>query len=394
MPVGGRDPDRRAGFLPCRDDEAGRRLITHPDVDAVVLTGSIDTASMFLDWRPDLRLLAETSGKNAIVVTAAADLDVAVADLVRSAFGHAGQKCSAASLAIVERSVLDDGRFLRKLADATRTLVVGPAADPATEVGPLIRPPSPALARALTTLDPGEAWLVRPAPVGDDPQLWSPGIKTRVQPGSWFHHTECFGPMLGIMAADDLDAAIELQNSTGFGLTAGLESLDPSEIRRWLDRVEAGNVYVNRPITGAIVRRQPFGGWKQSSVGPTAKAGGPGYVPALCHWSDTVPDRLALARTSYPAAWSRVEAGEDPSALRAEINLLRHRPLPSVVLRVEVDADPVDVELCLLAASTVGTAVRVSEGDDDLADDLAGSARLRILGTPSEPPGARRTGRA
>jgi RHH-type proline utilization regulon transcriptional repressor/proline dehydrogenase/delta 1-pyrroline-5-carboxylate dehydrogenase len=309
---------------------------------------------------------------------------VAVADLVRSAFGHAGQKCSAASLAIVERSVLDDGRFLRKLADTTRTLVVGAAADPATEVGPLIRPPSPALARALTQLDPGEVWVVEPAPVGDDPQLWSPGIKTGVAPGSWFHHTECFGPVLGIMAADDLDAALALQNSTGFGLTAGLESLDPSEIRRWLDRVEAGNAYVNRPITGAIVRRQPFGGWKQSSVGPTAKAGGPGYVPALCHWSDTVPDRVAVARTTYPAVWSRLEAGEDPSALRAEINLLRHRPLPSVVLRLEADADPVDVELCLLAASTVGTPVRTSEGDDDLADVLAGSARLRILGTPSD----------
>jgi RHH-type proline utilization regulon transcriptional repressor/proline dehydrogenase/delta 1-pyrroline-5-carboxylate dehydrogenase len=185
------------------------------------------------------------------------------------------------------------------------------------------------------------------------------------------------------MAADDLDGALELQNSTGFGLTAGLESLDPREIRRWLDRVEAGNVYVNRPITGAIVRRQPFGGWKQSSVGPTAKAGGPGYVNALCHWSDTAPDRLGAARTSYAAAWPRLEAGEDPSALRAEINLLRHRPLPSVVLRVEADADPIDVELCLLAASTVGTPVRTSAGDDDLAGALTGTARLRILGTPS-----------
>ena len=126
-------------------------------------------------------LLAETSGKNAIVVTAAADLDLAVADIVRSAFGHAGQKCSAASLVIAERAVLADGRFLRKLADATRTLVVGPAGDPATEVGPLIHPPAGPLERALTRLDPGESWLVDPQQLG--PQLWSPGIRTGVRPG-------------------------------------------------------------------------------------------------------------------------------------------------------------------------------------------------------------------
>ena len=305
-------------FLPCRDDEAGRRLITHPHVDAVVLTGSLETAAMFLDWRPDLRLLAETSGKNAIVVTAAADLDVAVADVVRSAFGHAGQKCSAASLAIVERSVLEDGRFLRKLADATRTLVVGGAADPATEVGPLIHAPAPALARALTQLDPGEAWLVRPAPVGDDPQRWSPGIKTGVQAGSWFHHTECFGPVLGIMAADDLEAAIELQNSTGFGLTAGLESLDPGEIRYWLDRVEAGNLYVNRAITGAIVRRQPFGGWSNPPSGRRPRRGGrdtfrpcaAGATPCPTAWPPPAPairwrGRGCRPVRTRPGSWPR-----------------------------------------------------------------------------------------
>ena len=187
--------------MPCPDDEVGRRLITHPDVAAVILTGGLDTARLFLSWRPDLRLHAETSGKNAIVVTAAADLDLAVKDLVHSAFGHAGQKCSAASLAIVEQSVLDDGRLLAKLADATRSLHVGPASDPATDVGPLIHPPIGALERALTRLDEGERWLVRPHQVDDRGYLWAPGIRVGVQPGSFFHQTECFGPVLGIMGA-------------------------------------------------------------------------------------------------------------------------------------------------------------------------------------------------
>ncbi|HEU5308627.1 MAG TPA: bifunctional proline dehydrogenase/L-glutamate gamma-semialdehyde dehydrogenase, partial [Acidimicrobiia bacterium] len=268
-------------LVPADDDDAGRRLITHPDVAAVVLTGAHATARMFLDWRPDLRLQAETSGKNAMVVTACADLDRAVVDLVRSAFGNAGQKCSAASLAIVDASILDDSRFLQRLRDAAATLRVGPADDLATEIGPLIGAPGDDLRRALTTLEPGEEWLLRPEPRSDDHLLWSPGIRVGVQPGSWFARTECFGPVLGIIRAHGVDDAIRIQNTSRFGLTAGLQSLDPDEIARWTERVEAGNLYVNRGITGAIVRRQPFGGWKHSAVGPTAKAGGPNYVATL-----------------------------------------------------------------------------------------------------------------
>jgi RHH-type proline utilization regulon transcriptional repressor/proline dehydrogenase/delta 1-pyrroline-5-carboxylate dehydrogenase len=347
----------------------GRRLVTHDDVDAVVLTGSYETASMFLGWKPTLHLLAETSGKNALVVTAAADLDLAVSDVVRSAFGHAGQKCSAASLLIVERSVLDDGRLLRKLADATRSLVVGPAADPATEVGPLIRPPSGALERALTRLDPGEEWLVAPQQRG--PQLWSPGVRTGVQPGSWFHLTECFGPVLGVMAADDLDHAIALQNGTAFGLTGGLHSLDPADARHWLAHVEVGNAYVNRHITGAIVRRQPFGGWKRSAVGPTAKAGGPGYVPALCRWEGGgTPD--------YAEAWARLREPRDVSGLASEVNVLRHLPLPAVRLVIGPGADCDDVALCRAAAATVGVELR-DDAPHARVLGAVGDAALRAL---------------
>ncbi len=208
-------------FVPCVDGEASRRLITHPEVDAVVLTGSWETARMFWDWRPRLALHAETSGKNAMVITATADLDEAIADLVHSAFGHAGQKCSAASLAIVEAPVYDDSRFLRRLADAVRSLVVGPAWDLATSMGPLIRPPQDPLLDAFTRLGPGERWLVRPAPLDEHRYLWSPGVKAGVAPGSPFHLTECFGPVLGIMRAADLDEAIRWQNQPAYGLTAG-----------------------------------------------------------------------------------------------------------------------------------------------------------------------------
>ena len=118
-------------------------------------------------------------------------------------------------------------------------------------------------------------------------RFWSPGIRTGVQPGSRFHQEEFFGPVLGIMHAHSLAHAIELQNAVAYGLTAGLYTQNPDDLAVWLDRVEAGNLYVNRGITGAIVQRQPFGGWKRSSVGAGTKAGGPNYLVGLGSWRAT-----------------------------------------------------------------------------------------------------------
>ncbi|QAY68947.1 bifunctional proline dehydrogenase/L-glutamate gamma-semialdehyde dehydrogenase [Xylanimonas protaetiae] len=363
-------------FLRVHDRGVARHLVTHDDVARVILTGSIETAELFAGWKPERPVLAETSGKNAIVVTPSADLDLAVADLVRSAFGHAGQKCSAASLAILVGPVGDPStptgeRFRRQLVDAVRSLRVGPATDLATVMGPLTEPAAGKLERALTTLEDGETWLVRPrrldaeaAAAGLDPQrLWTPGLREGVAPGSFFHLTEVFGPVLGLMTADDLDAAIALQNGVAFGLTAGLHSLDDDEVATWCDRVEAGNLYVNRHITGAVVRRQPFGGWKASSVGPGAKAGGPHYVAQLGAWSDAadVPSRtadpaawLAWAEADDERAWAHLAAGHDPSGLRAEENTFRMRPVDRVTVRVGDGALPVEVSRVLAAARRAG----------------------------------------
>ncbi|AYF97943.1 bifunctional proline dehydrogenase/L-glutamate gamma-semialdehyde dehydrogenase [Protaetiibacter intestinalis] len=266
------------------EGELGRRLVASPAVGRVLLTGSYETAALFRSWDPELPLLAETSGKNAIVVTASADLDLAVKDLVTSAFGNAGQKCSAASLAILVGTVGESERFRRQLADAVTSLAVGYPQDPAVTVGPLIEPVAGKLARGLTVLAEGESWLVKPRQLDGTDRLWSPGVRDGVAAGSEFHRTEYFGPVLGLMRAATLDEAIELQNAVPYGLTAGIHSLDAEEVAVWLDRVQAGNLYVNRPVTGAIVRRQPFGGWKRSSVGTGAKAGGPNTLLVLGDW--------------------------------------------------------------------------------------------------------------
>jgi RHH-type proline utilization regulon transcriptional repressor/proline dehydrogenase/delta 1-pyrroline-5-carboxylate dehydrogenase len=151
-----------------------------------------------------------------------------------------------------------------------------------TKVGPLIRPPSGVLEQALKELEPGEEWAVMPRlHVDDNPHLVAPGVKWGVQANSFTHCTELFGPVLGVMEARNLDHAIELVNATGYGLTSGLESLDDREQELWCSRVRAGNLYINRSTTGAIVLRQPFGGMGKSSVGPGIKAGGLNYVVPL-----------------------------------------------------------------------------------------------------------------
>ncbi len=367
-------------FLPAPDGDVGRRLITHPDVDAVVLTGAYETAEMFHVWRPELRLHAETSGKNAIAITATADLDHAVADLVRSAFGHAGQKCSAASLAIIDASLYDDPAVLERIRDAAATLRIGPPGQPATDVGPLIDPPAGALERALGTLEPGETWLLAPECRSDDRRLWSPGIRMGVRPGSWFARTECFGPVLGLVRADDLDHAIEIQNGTGYGLTAGIQALDAAEILRWMDRVEAGNLYVNRGTTGAIVRRQPFGGWKRSAVGPTTKAGGPNYVASLSAWVDDPSigvDRVADRFGGWMRTVGRAEV--DVTGLVAERNLFRYRPLTGGVA-VRYGARTSDRERALIDLAIRSTGCPNVISDVDVEPDAAFAARLASLG--------------
>ena len=367
-------------YLRVPDNEVGRHLITHPRIGAVILTGSFDTATLFKSWKPDLRLFAETSGKNAIVVTPNADLDLAAADLVYSAFGHAGQKCSAASLAILVGSVYESDRFRRQIVDAAQSLIVGDSTDPATDMTPLAADMSDRLERAFTVLDPGERWLLAPENRGG--RTWTPGIKDGVAPGSWFHQTECFGPVLGLMRADDLEDAIELQNGVAFGLTGGIHSLDADELDEWTDRVEVGNAYLNRHITGAIVRRQPFGGWKRSSVGPGAKAGGPNYVAQFGRWQDTsdVTHQSAPASPRVRAIvshfdsdwlttavatdeyWWQHEFGieRDPTGLVFESNVFRYRPRPLVVVRAPERVDSVATARVIAAAVRAGTPVRVS----------------------------------
>ncbi|RPE75600.1 L-proline dehydrogenase [Curtobacterium sp. PhB137] len=375
-------------FLQVSENELGQQLIASPMVDQVILTGAYETAELFRSFRSDLPLLAETSGKNAVIVTPSSDLDLAVKDVVASAFGHAGQKCSAASLVVMVGSVAKSKRFRNQLLDAVSSLTVGSPTDPTTQMGPIIEPASGKLLAGLTTLGAGETWAVEPKQLDETGKLWSPGVRQGVRRGSEFHRTEYFGPILGMMTADTLDEAIDIVNEVDYGLTSGLHSLDPAEIGTWLGRIQAGNLYVNRGITGAIVRRQPFGGWKKSAVGAGTKAGGLNYLLGLGSWAParstaaSVPSApvsafvraagvtspvLDRSLASDEQAWSTLfGTATDVSALSAERNIARYLPFPSVRVRLaavadsDADASVVELVRVVAAALRAGTAIDVS----------------------------------
>ncbi|MCA0345541.1 MAG: bifunctional proline dehydrogenase/L-glutamate gamma-semialdehyde dehydrogenase [Actinobacteria bacterium] len=380
------------------DRELGSKLVADPRVDRLILTGAYETAVAFRELRQDLPILAETSGKNAIIVTPNADLDLAAKDVALSAFGHAGQKCSAASLVILVGSVATSKRFRGQLVDAVKSLRVGTPDNLETQMGTIITAPSGKLLRGLTTLGAGESWLVKPEPLGSDSplardkngenKLWSPGVRDGVQRGSEYHMTEYFGPILGIMTAKTLDEAIDMVNEIDYGLTSGLHSLDRGDIDLWLRRVQAGNAYINRGITGAIVRRQSFGGWKKSAIGAGTKAGGPNYLHGLVDWVDAplaaelraprpaVAPLLTAAQQAGVAGddleWLRAALGSDAAAwddefgvardasqLGIERNVLRYLPV-AVTVRATSDASIAHVVRELGAALAAGAKPELS----------------------------------
>ena len=392
-------PKDLVALAPLEDGDVSRYLVTHEGVGRVVLTASYDTARLFRSWKPDMHLLGETSGKNAIIVTPSADPDLAVRDIVHSAFAHAGQKCSASSLLILVGSAGKSARIARQLVDATASLRVGLPASLDSQVGPVVVPDDEKAVRGLTTLGEGEHWVLKPRYLGDG--LWTPGIRAGVVPGSEFHLTEYFAPVLGVMRVDTLEEAIEAVNDVDYGLTSGLHTLDTEELATWLEGIEAGNLYVNRGITGAIVRRQPFGGWKRSAIGSTTKAGGPSYllglgevepvrdtsasgravsavpvdprVLALCnaaapHMDGADAAELNRAVAADAAAWaSDYGANRDVTGMACERNILRYRPTP-VLVRAGSGTALADTVRVLAAGILAGGPIGLS-----VADQLPGA---------------------
>ena len=377
-------------FVPCSGAATAKMLTNHPDVDFIILTGGTQTGLAILHQRPEVFLAAETGGKNATIVTAMADRDQAIRNVIYSAFGNSGQKCSATSLLILEPEVYSDAGFKKQLVDAARSIATGSPWDFANKMGPLIHPPETDLKKALTTLEPGESWALKPQTVHDNPLMWTPGIKWDVQPNSPTHLTEFFGPLLGVMRAAHLDHAIELVNQTGYGLTSGLESLDPREQQYWKKRVKAGNLYLNRGTTGAVVLRQPFGGMGKSAIGMGMKAGSPQYVAQFMKFEEIRPPAVSPLHKSHPLLklarqWQQKLDWGGFKGITADVKKTI-RALKSYLYHVErdfgreIDYFHLPGQDNILRYLPVGTVVVRLHEDDSLYETLARIAAVKISG--------------
>jgi len=259
--------------------------VNHPDVAVIAFTGSLKVGLLINQQASHTpsganlvkRVIAEMGGKNAIIVDTDADLDEAVKGTVDSAFGYAGQKCSAGSRAIVLDGIYD--QFLARLVEATRSLTVAPADHPGASLGPVIDSESQERIRRFIEKGKTEARLVYEADLGalaNEGFFVGPTIFADVPENSTLAQEEIFGPVLSVIRAKDLDDAIRIANGTKYALTGGVFSRSPEHLAKVKKRFRVGNLYINRKCTGALVDRQPFGGFKLSGIG--SKAGGPDYL--------------------------------------------------------------------------------------------------------------------
>ena len=356
-------------------------LNAHPDVKHVILTGGTDTAFRLLQNSPRTPLAAETGGKNAIIVTAHADQDHAILNIVTSAFGNAGQKCSACSLLLLDKQIYNDESFKAKLVDAVTSLRTGSVWDTMNYVGPMIDNRNDKLLHAIEHLEPGESWLVAPVFADEKKYILKPTVKWGVRPGSYTFETELFAPLLAVVCCENIHEAIRLANSSEYGLTAGLQSLNGNEQMLWKETIQAGNLYINRGITGAIVRRQPFGGMKRSAFGSGIKAGGPNYVTCFARFAENKITRQAPSQPLFAAwldndndrkridcAYANYEQAADDVFLRerdvcniyGEENIFRYRNLDRVGFRAAEADHLTDLLLVMIAAHTVQTPLTLS----------------------------------
>ncbi len=387
-------------FVPTSGTLAGKQLIPNPAVDFVIFTGGETTAYGMIKARPDIHLSAETGGKDATIVTALSDRDQAVKNVVASAFNNSGQKCSATSLLVLEKELYEDKSFKRTLIDAAASLEVGSVWDFKNRIGALVHPPKGDLKRALDELEKHEHWALEPRYADENnPYMLKPSIRWGTRSGDFCHMNELFGPVLSVMCADNLDDAIEKVNATGYGLTSGLESLDEREQNIWKEKLLAGNLYINRMTTGAIVLRQPFGGMRKSAIGSGKKAGGLNYVSQFMQlhfdgsydnersnhaYIDTIESLLSVSGSfsqevkksletlSNFAYWLEKEflQEHDYANVRGESNVIRYLPLKRVLLRCEEADSLYEILSSIAAAKMCGASVHLSIPNDARSEAL------------------------
>ncbi|SQH70990.1 bifunctional proline dehydrogenase/L-glutamate gamma-semialdehyde dehydrogenase [Helicobacter mustelae] len=373
-------------YLPSHGSDISKFLLKNPLIDFCVFTGGEESAYKMLESNPTLLLSAETGGKNATIVTKMADRDAAIKNIIHSAFSNSGQKCSATSLLILEEEVYHDENFKKTLVDAAKSLSVGNPFVLKNKLGALADSINDKVKRAIRELEEGESWALEPRFIENHPYLMTPGIKYGVKEDSFMHQTELFAPILGVMCAKDLKDAIEISNATGYGLTSALESLDQREWEYYCTNIQAGNLYINKPTTGAIVLRQPFGGIKKSAIGFGRKVGIYNYITQFLHiHQEEIPEQysshpLEQALTAiakeipketleilkkmignfahhYEQEFSQ---SKEYITIRGEDNLFSYTPIRNLIYRVSQEDRLIDVFGIIIASLIAKVPICVS----------------------------------
>lgn len=355
-------PHNALGFLPADESAYQSFLEDQTPFDAVILTGSNNTAQALLKMNPNLPLYAETGGKNSTYIEALSDHEQAISDFIQSAYSNAGQKCSASSLLILQEELYHDKGFKHKLKDAIESLKVGNPWEFDTRVGYLSDPVNDRILKLLKDT-PDEDWFIKPELEGN--YLLSPGLLWKVKQGDYFYETEFFGPIAGVMKAKNVQEAVKLANGVSYGLTSGITSLNPPSVDYWKENIQAGNLYVNRSTTGAIVQRQPFGGMKESCFGFGMKAGGPNYVLQFLNLmpyleEDGQESTIDQVKVAYAEAYSKYyETPEDLSLLRGQHNIFRYLKTSKVLLMTDQQTDPLHTLMVQAACQILKIPVKV-----------------------------------
>lgn len=343
-------PTTAFAFLPTEEKNLDNYLNRGNFFDAVILTGGTSTAQFLLDRNPQLNLYAETGGKNATIVTALSDRDQAIKHVIHSAFGNTGQKCSATSLLVLEKEVYEDPHFKNLLKDAAQSRIVGHPWDYHTHIGPLALPANKRILHVIENT-PDEQWLLKPQLQGD--YVMSPGIVWGTTTGDYGFKNELFGPILFVVKANNLKHAVDIVNQSQYGLTSGIESLDQSEIDYWKANIQAGNLYINRSTTGAIVQRQPFGGIKASCYGFGMKAGGVNYVRQFLNVQPQTIVPYDLYQNYHEAYKSHFGIENDYVKIRGQHNICRYLLPKKVLILIDDQTDPIHIDMVKIAAQVL-----------------------------------------
>ncbi|EGK8165504.1 aldehyde dehydrogenase family protein [Campylobacter coli] len=397
-------------FLPSKGSDISKYLLVDEAVKFSILTGGEDTAYAMLKANPTLLLSAETGGKNATIVSKFADRDSAIKNIIHSAFSNSGQKCSATSLLVLEEEVYEDEEFKKTLVDAAASMAVGNPFEFKNKLGTLADKPSAKVEKALNELAPYEEWALKPQFLENNPYLMTPGIKYGTKKGDFTHMNELFVPILSVMKARDLKEAIEIVNSTGYGLTAGFESLDEREWEYFHTHIEAGNIYINKPTTGAIVLRQPFGGVKKSAIGFGRKVGIYNYITQFLDINTNEADEnllnnelvkalekidlntneenkkalnnaILMAKSYAYHHRNEFSVSKDYVNIRGEDNLFSYTKIKNLVFRVCENDNLQDILGVIIAANILNIPLSVSYEENDkisLVKELCKAINLNL----------------